>query len=198
MALVGAAVPRRAVAAPGGVTQPIAALDEVILKVWRAEAIPFPSRYEMLRPAVARALDLPAILRASVGPRWAKMPATDHAALLTEFERYTVASYVAGFTRYAGQTIEITPEPRQVGADWIVGTRTLRPDGRGTRIDYVMRLAPDSAEPVWKATDILLEGTISRVSVQRSDFRAALDEAGAMGLIVHLRRRIADLSGGTM
>jgi hypothetical protein len=34
--------------------------------------------------------------------------------------------------------------------------------------------------------------------VQRSDFRAALDEAGAMGLIVHLRRRIADLSGGTM
>ena len=126
-----------------------------------------------------------------------ELAAPDQATLLATFERYTVASYVAGFTRYAGQTIEIDPDPRRIGADWVVGTRTLRPDGRGTRIDYVMHLA-DSEELVWKASDVLLEGTISRVSVQRSDFRASLSEAGAAGLIAHLRQRIAELSGGTM
>jgi len=200
MALVGAPMLRKSAiaGAPGGVVQPIAALDEVILRVWKAATTSFSARYEILHPAVARALDLPAILRASVGPRWARLTVPDQTALLAVFERYTVASYVAGFTRYAGQVIEIDPEPRQIGADWIVGTHTLRPDGQGTRIDYVMHLAPDRAEPVWKATDILLEGTISRVSVQRSDFRASLDEAGAGGLIAHLRQRIAELSGGVM
>ncbi|MBN9564088.1 MAG: ABC transporter substrate-binding protein, partial [Alphaproteobacteria bacterium] len=180
------------------ITQPIAALDEAILRAWRADiGSPFSARYEMLQPAVARALDLPAILRASVGPRWAGLSAGDQAILLTVFERYTVASYVAGFTRYAGQTIEVDPDPRRIGADWIVGTRTLRRDGPGTRIDYVMHLA-DGGEPVWKARDVLLEGTISRVSVQRSDFRASLSEAGAPGLIAHLRQRTAELSGGTV
>ena len=60
------------------------------------------------------------------------------------------------------------------------------------------RLASDSAERVWKASDVLLGGTISRVSVQRSDFRAFLDKTGAARLIARLQQQIADLSGGTM
>jgi len=200
IALLGAAGMYKAAsaAAPTEIMQPIAMLNEAILRAWRADTdVPFSDRYGMLRPAVERALDLPAILRASVGLRWAGLSAPDQATLLTVFERYTVASYVAGFTRYAGQTIEIDPDPRRIGADWVVGTRTLRRDGPGARIDYVMHLA-DGDEPVWKASDVLLDGTISRVSVQRSDFRASLSEAGAEGLIAHLRQRIADLSGATV
>jgi phospholipid transport system substrate-binding protein len=200
IALLGAAALHKAAsaAAPAEIVQPIATLNDAILRAWQADAgRPFTARYEILGPAVARALDLPTILRASVGPRWAGLSASDQTALLTVFERYTVASYVAGFTRYAGQTIEIDPDPRRIGGNWIVETRTLRRDGPGTRIDYVMHLA-DGEEPVWKASDVLLEGTISRVSVQRSDFRASLSEAGAAGLIAHLRQRTADLSGGTV
>jgi phospholipid transport system substrate-binding protein len=54
------------------------------------------------------------------------------------------------------------------------------------------------SEGAWKAADVLLEGTISRVAVQRSDFRASLDETGAARLIARLRQRVADLSGGAM
>jgi hypothetical protein len=36
------------------------------------------------------------------------------------------------------------------------------------------------------------------VAVQRSDFRASLDETGAARLIARLRQRVADLSGGAM
>jgi len=86
----------------------------------------------------------------------------------------------------------------QVGADCIVDTRIRRPAGNSTRIDYVMHLASDSGERVWKASDVLLGGTISRVSVQRSDFRAFLDTTGAARLIARLQQQIADLSGGTM
>ncbi|MGH9205624.1 MAG: MlaC/ttg2D family ABC transporter substrate-binding protein, partial [Acidimicrobiales bacterium] len=133
-----------------------------------------------------------------VGPRWIRLLTQDQTSLLAVFERYTIASYVAGFTRYAGQTIEIDPDLRQAGADRIVETRILRPAGSTIRIDYVMHPASDNSEGIWKAADVLLNGTISRVSVQRSDFRASLDETGAAGLIGRLQRRIADLSGGTM
>lgn len=190
--------------APSDIVQPIAALDAAILEGWKAEAdTSFAQRYQTLQPAVTRALDLRQILRASVGPHWIRLPAEDQAALLAVFERYTTASYVAGFARYAGQTIKIEPDLRPVGADWIVETRIVRPEGKETRIDYVMRLASDNAERIWKAADVLLEGTISRVSVQRSDVRTSLDdrtadETSAARLIAHLQQRIADLSGGTM
>ncbi len=199
--LVGVVVlPRASIAAaPRALIQPISALDEAILTAWKAGAdTSFVQRYRILQRAVTHALDLPVILRASIGPRWTTLPADDQTALLTVFERYTIASYVAGFARYGGQTIEIDPDPRQAGADWIVGTRTLRPDGKGIRIDYVMHPVSDSAGGAWKAADVLLEGTISRVGVQRSDFRASLDETGAARLIARLQQRIADLSGGTM
>jgi phospholipid transport system substrate-binding protein len=201
IALVGVVVEPRIpiAAATTAIMQPIAALDEAILTAWKAGAdTSFLHRYRILERAVTHALDLPLILRASIGPRWTTLPAADQTALLTVFERYTVASYVAGYARYGGQTIEIDPDPRQAGADWIVGTRTLRPDGKGIRIDYVMHPVSDGANGAWKAADVLLEGTISRVGVQRSDFRASLDETGAARLIARLRQRVADLSGGAM
>jgi len=45
---------------------------------------------------------------------------------------------------------------------------------------------------------VLLEGSISRVAVQRSDFRNALASGDADALIASLRRKVADLSGGAL
>ncbi len=48
----------------------------------------------------------------------------------------------------------------------------------------------------WKIVDVLLDGTISRVAVQRSDFRDVLAQGGATALIASLERKAADLTGG--
>ncbi len=177
------------------IVRPIEALDAAILSIWRAgAAVPFPDRYRQVEAAVTAALDLAGIIEASVGPRWARLRAEDRAALLAAFVRFTIASYVAGFARYAGQTFEIDPEPAVSGAYRLVQTRILRPGAGTTRLDYLMHPVPDG----WKAADVLLAGTISRVSVQRSDFRALLDDASAARLIDSLRRRTTDLSGGTL
>ena len=50
----------------------------------------------------------------------------------------------------------------------------------------------------WRAVDVLLEGSISRVAVQRSDFRKILASGDADALIASLRRKIADLSDGAL
>jgi phospholipid transport system substrate-binding protein len=54
----------------------------------------------------------------------------------------------------------------------------------------------DSA--AWRAVDVLLEGSISRVAVQRSDFRKILANGDTDALIASLRRKIADLSDGAL
>jgi phospholipid transport system substrate-binding protein len=59
-------------------------------------------------------------------------------------------------------------------------------------MDYVMR--DDTG--IWRAVDVLLEGSISRVAVQRSDFRRLLNRGGATALAQSLRSKSANLSDG--
>jgi phospholipid transport system substrate-binding protein len=80
-----------------------------------------------------------------------------------------------------------------VGADKVVETEIVPKTGDPTRIDYVMRQYPAG----WQAVDVLEEGTISQVAVQRSDFRSLL-EGGAGKLIDSLKAKVVKLSGGTV
>jgi phospholipid transport system substrate-binding protein len=48
----------------------------------------------------------------------------------------------------------------------------------------------------WKAVDILLNGSISRVAVQRSDFRALLASGNPDPLIAMLRDKVTALAAG--
>ena len=50
----------------------------------------------------------------------------------------------------------------------------------------------------WKAVDVLEDGSISRVAVQRSDFRQLLDSGGLPALTTALRQKVATLSGGML
>jgi phospholipid transport system substrate-binding protein len=173
----------------------IAVLDDGLMSVMKAgETTPFPKRFEMLVPAVERVFDLPLVLKACVGPRWSNLARSEQQRLLDEFTRFTIASYVANFDNYNGERFEILPERRQVGEDVVIATRIVRSDQTSSRIDYVMR----RVDGTWKAVDILLDGTISRVAVQRSDFRGLLAHGDAAALIASLQRKVADLSGGTM
>jgi phospholipid transport system substrate-binding protein len=50
----------------------------------------------------------------------------------------------------------------------------------------------------WKVVDVLEDGSISRVAVQRSDFRAVLASGGSDALLEELSRKASDLSGGAL
>jgi phospholipid transport system substrate-binding protein len=49
----------------------------------------------------------------------------------------------------------------------------------------------------WQAVDVLTDGSISRVAVQRSDFRGLLMAGGVPALTKGLEHKVALLSGGT-
>lgn len=192
-AMLALLVPAAARAADQAAAAPIQSLDQALLNAMRSgKSAPFGLRYAALAPAVERAFDLPAILRASVGLRWNTVPPAEQQQLLDVFRKFTVSSYVANFDDYNGERIEVVPETRTIGADQVVGTRIVG-SGEPTRIDYVMRRTQDG----WRAIDVLLNGSISQVAVNRSDWRALLG-SGSGALIASLQRRVADLSGGAI
>jgi phospholipid transport system substrate-binding protein len=76
----------------------------------------------------------------------------------------------------------------------IVYTKFVQSYAPPVELDYLMRVGPDG----WKVVDVLADGTISRVAMQRSEFTALLSTGGAPALTAALQRKVATLSEGAL
>lgn len=188
----------RSAAAQGasGALAPIERLDSALLAAMRAgDSTSFVQRYRMLEPVIEAVFDLQAVLAESVGFAWFALPSQQKAELAAVFRRYTVSTYTANFNQYDGQTFRVAPAARPL-ADGrvIVATDFVPRDGSPKALNYVMKQNPRG----WQVVDVLADGAISRVAVQRSDFAALLASGGASALIAGLQRKVSSLSGGQM
>jgi phospholipid transport system substrate-binding protein len=175
------------------VTAPIRHLVAALLEIMKAgNGTPFAQRFDVLAPVIDQTFDLDAILQESVGVSWTTLPPAQQSMLVQAFRNYTVASYVNSFNDFNGQHFEIQPETRAVGNEQVVQTRIIPKSGDGHELDYVMRQGGAG----WRVVDILADGSISRVAVQRSDFRRLLAKGGAIALADSLRSKSTDLSDG--
>ncbi|MGA8196815.1 MAG: ABC transporter substrate-binding protein [Acetobacteraceae bacterium] len=180
--------------AQSGLVAPIKDLCDALLRIMKAgSATPFAQRFAMLAPVIDRVFNLSAILQVSVGPAWSTLDPDQHAALLTAFRRYTIANYVNSFNNFTGQHFDVVPEVRSLpNGEQLVQTRITSASGESHDLDYVMRADGGPA----KVVDVLADGSISRVAVQRSDFRRLVARGGAQALIDSLNQKTNDLSGG--
>jgi phospholipid transport system substrate-binding protein len=154
---------------------------------------PFAQRYATLAPLIDRVFNLPVILQVSVGPTWSTLPPDQQSAAMAAFRRYTIASYVNSFDNFTGQRFNVQPDPKPLpNGDQVVQTQIVSSSGESHQLDYVMRQEAGGA----KVVDVLADGSISRVAVQRSDFRRLVGRGGAQALIASLDQKTADLSGG--
>jgi phospholipid transport system substrate-binding protein len=175
------------------ITGPVEQLHAGLIAIMKAgKTASFRQRYDMIAPVVSRTFDLDMILRQAVGPRWASLPPDQQAALADAFRRYTIASYVANFDSYSGERFEVVPAVRAVGGDRVVETRFATASGKVHALDYLLRQEGGG----WRVVDVLAEGSISRVAAQRSEMRSVLADSGGTGLLVSLRQKTAELSGG--
>ena len=165
-------------------------LTDGLVQVMKAgRATPFSQRFDMLAPVIDRIFDLTAILKASVGATWDTLPRDQQTTLLKAFRRYTVASYVNGFDEN-NEHFVVAPEPRIDGTEQIVRIQVISDSGEEHKLDHVMQRGPAG----WRVVDILADGAISRVAVQRSDFRQLMRQGGASALAQSLEIKSADLS----
>ena len=175
------------------IVAPIEQLYAALQTVMKAgKAAPFRQRYDTLAPVIARTFDLDGILESSAGPRWAALPSEQQSALKEAFRRYTIAIYVTNFDSFSGQRFEVQPNSVPAGGDQIVQTRIVPASGEAHRLDYVMRQVGGN----WKIVDVLADGSISRVAVQRSEMRTPLANGGGPALLDRLQKKTAEMSGG--
>jgi phospholipid transport system substrate-binding protein len=189
----GAVLPVHAAEEPAAIA-PIQQLIDGLVQIMKAgPGTPFHQRFETLAPVIDRTFDLAAILQESVGASWPTLPPAQQAVLTDAFRRYTVSSYVNSFDDFNGQRFTISPDTRAVGSEQVVETHVIPKKGDSHELDYVMRQGPSG----WRVVDVLADGSISRVAVQRSDFRRILARGGAQALAESLRTKSADLSEGS-
>jgi phospholipid transport system substrate-binding protein len=189
---IGATLPARALDS-AAVIAPVQQLLDGLLKVMKVgSGTPFATRYDMLAPVIDQTFDLAAILQESIGSSWSTLPPDQQTMLTEAFRRYTVATYVNNFNGFDGQKFVISPDLRAVGEEQVVQTRIVPKSGDSHQLDYVMRQIGSD----WRAVDVLADGSISRVAVQRSDFRRLLTQGGPNALVASLRAKSADLSDG--
>jgi phospholipid transport system substrate-binding protein len=181
--------------ADGSPTAPVTALNAGLIAVMKAgDPAPFLQRFQTLAPVVDQAFDLPRILRVSVGAYWNGLPAAQQQKLQQVFRSFIIATYVSNFHTYNGEISSIAPQTRSVGAEQVVTSSLSKASGDSLRIDYVM----GQTTAGWKIQDILLDGTISRVAVQRSDFASLLSDGNATQLIASLEQKVSTLSAGAI
>jgi len=164
-----AAAVRAAPADPAVAT--VSALDDALLATMKQAQVLGPKgRYKKLEPAVAQAFDLPTMTRYAIGPTWSKFSPADQAMLIQAFSRLSVASFAHNFNGYDGERFVVDPAVDTRGPDKIVKTQIVPSQGDPTTIDYRMRASGGG----WKAIDVLLQGTISQLTIRRSDLAAVV------------------------
>ena len=146
-------------------------------------------RYARLAPVVDRVFDVPSMTRLAIGPSWATLSPAQQQQLVEAFRHYVAATYADRFDSYSGQQLQVTGE-RPYNADVIVQTKIVKSDGDTTTLDYLMRQSRGS----WQISDVFLDGTISQLGIQRSEFHSILRRDGVDGLVMALNRKV-DLLG---
>lgn len=182
----------RAFAAPteADARDQVARFNTTLISLMKAgDRATFSDRLAMLGPVVDQVFDLAGILATSVGFYWRGLPVGQQNELGAVFREFVLASYVSAFNHYDGELARVDPAVRSLGARQIVSASLSRPGSGDAATGYVMA----QANGIWRVQDILLDGTISRVAMQRSDFRSFLAAGDGSRLIARLRDKAAQL-----
>jgi phospholipid transport system substrate-binding protein len=182
--LVAVAAPAARAAAADPAAAQVDAFDAALLSAMKAgKTAGVQGRYRALAPAVARAFDIPTMIRFAVGQQtWTTLPAAQQQTLTEAFQRLTVASYAHNFDGYAGERFEVDPNVLTRGPDKVVQSKIIPPSAAPVVISYRMRQSGGA----WKIIDVFYNGSISQLTTRRSDFSATLAHGGAPALITHL------------
>jgi phospholipid transport system substrate-binding protein len=166
--------------------------DVLLATMKHAKDLGVKGRFDKLKPAIEKSFALSDMLRAAVGPKWTTLAPADQALLLAAFERKTVAEYASNFDGFSGEKFAVDPRVAARGADKIVQSKLFPVGQAAVPFGYRMR----QVDGVWKVLDIYLDGVISQLATQRSEFATTLSASGAAGLAKQLNAKADKLLGG--
>ena len=147
-------------------------------------------RFARIEPVINRLFDIPFMARLAVGTSWASLSPAQQQQVTAAFGSYISATYADRFDSYAGQRLEVSGhQPSASGV--IVKTRIVKGSGEAVSIEYLVRQNGED----WRISDVYLDGSISQLATQRSEFGAIMRRDGFDGLIATLNQKVSLLTG---
>jgi len=147
-------------------------------------------RYARIEPVVHRLFDLPLMSRLAIGASWSTLSPAQQQVAIAAFGAYIAATYADRFDSFSGQRMEVVAQ-QPSSSGMIVRTRIIKSNGEPVSVDYAMR----QNDGAWQISDVYLDGTISQLATQRSEFGAILRREGFEGLIASMQRKVKLLAG---
>jgi phospholipid transport system substrate-binding protein len=175
-------------AAAGPATNPqdgVRGFYDVLTTMKDGRALGESGRYTRLGPVVAQLFDVPLMARFAVGSSWANLTDAQQRQVSEAFAHYITATYADRFDSYSGEQLEVTGQ-QPYGAEVMVETKIIKAKGDTVSLNYRMRQNAGA----WQIADVYLDGTISQLATQRSEFHSVLQRDGVDGLIIALNRKV--------
>jgi phospholipid transport system substrate-binding protein len=157
-----------------------------------AASTPVSARAENLRPVVESGFGLARMARFAVGSGWSKMTGAQRAAYVKAFSDVTVATYANRFDGYSGESFFTLGTQAGPQGSLLVATELRRPKDDPVALTYVIFGEGDNARIV----DIYLDGSISELARQRSEYQSVMRRSGADALIDGLDAKARRLLAG--
>ena len=169
----------------------VSSFDDALLGTMKnAKALGYQGRYDKLAPVIDKDFDLAFTTKLVIGSAWNDVPADKQAAVVEKFRKFTIGTYANRFDGYGGEQINIVGSPSMQRDNVRVQTQIVQTSGDPVKLDYILHKTGSS----WKIIDIFLQGTISQLATQRSEFQAVLKSDGVDGLMTMLDKKTADLA----
>lgn len=139
---------------------------------------------------ISETFDVPRIARTVLGPvAYRSLDDAGREAYLRLFTRYIVATQTRRIRETSGQSFSIEGQRDGARQSIIVDGLYKKGAGSETRVSYVLIRQPE----VWRIVDVIVDGSVSEVSLRRSEFAAVVRDQGVSGLLNELNVKIAEL-----
>ena len=154
--------------------------DSLIVMMKQADELGYQGRCDYLTPVIDRTIDQDFMARKSIGLQWKHLSEADQARWQTAFSRLTVANYAGRFTGFDGESFENLGQVDGPKETVIVQTKIVLPKEDDVQLNYRLR----ETDKGWRVIDIYMNGTVSELSLRRSEYSSTLKRDGFESLVV--------------
>ncbi len=160
----------------------------------QADALGYQGRFDLIEPAVAQAIDQAFMAQKSIGRHWRKLSEEERTRWLARFGELTVANYAGRFKGHSGEHFTLEGEQDAPHDTKLVKTILVLPNDDDVALNYRLRHTDDG----WKIIDIYMNGTVSELSLRRSEYSSTVKRDGFERLIEAIEKKLADFEAGAV
>lgn len=157
-----------------------------------AEALGYQGRFDLIAPAVNTNIDQYFMASKSIGRQWKKLTEEERTRWLKTFSDLTVANYAGRFKGYSGEHFTLDGEEDAPRNTKLVKTTLVLPSDDNVILNYRLH----EKDGTWKIIDVYMNGTVSELSLRRSEYSSTVKREGFDTLMTAVEKKLADFAAG--